>query len=203
MRLYFSLLISNQYPLSLYRVNLMVVGDKAFVKTRPWSKGEKRVDCEVIGDAIRLVGKEGSLYTGYIFEFKAVKPGDSIIIEKILDYGKGAHTVKIFKFKVKVFSKDSLKRVSISSIAADPYKYQNTLFIISGISCGWGHPLKAKTVWGKMVTRSDWIIEDETGAAFVKGPPLTLERKNLTFVGSVVVLRQGGWILAVHKILDK
>ena len=147
--------------------------------------------------------KEGTPSSGYIFRFRAVKPGRSVVVEEILRHGKGGERKILYKFAVKVFSLNELERVKISSIASNPLQFKDQLFIISGMSRGWGSPVNAKTVWGRMLTRSDWVIEDETGAAFVKGVPVTLREEAVTMVAKILVLPDGGWILAVHKILTR
>ena len=190
-------------PLYPDRVNLLIVGEEAVIKTRALDKNVKRVICKVSGDAVHLVKRQGIPSSGYIFQFKAVKPGEAVIIEEIVRYAKGGEKADVFRFAVKVFSQDGLERVKLSSIASDPLRFKDRLFIVSGINRGWGSPVKAKTVWGRMLTRSDWVIEDETGAAFVKGFPFSFEKKPVTMVCRILVLPDGGWILVVHKILKR
>ncbi len=191
------------FPLHPDKVNLLIVGEKALIKTQALDKNTKRIVCKTSGEAIRLIKRQGTPSTGYIFEFRAVKPGEAVIIEKVVKHGKNGEKMELLRFVVKVFSQDKLKRVKLSSVASNPLKFKNRLFIISGINRGWGSPVKAKTVWGRMLTRSDWVIEDETGAAFVKGIPFSLEEKLVTMVCRILVLPDGGWILVVHKILKR
>ncbi len=199
--------IDYAYPKVFYlcpdKVNLLIVGEEVAVKTVALDKNVKRVICRVSGDSIRLVKREGTPSSGYVFRFRAVKSGRSVVVEEILRHGKGGERKILYKFAVKVFSLNELDRVKISFIASDPLQFKDRLFIISGMSRGWGSPANAKTVWGRMLTRSDWIIEDETGAAFVKGVPISLREEPVTVVAKILVLPDGGWILVVHKILKK
>ena len=81
---------SHIFPLHPDKVNLLIVGEKALIKTQALDKNTKRIVCKTSGEAIRLIKRQGTPSTGYIFEFKAVKPGEAVIIEEVVKHGKQA-----------------------------------------------------------------------------------------------------------------
>ncbi len=182
-------------------MNLMLVGDEAVIKSASLHKNINYVKCEVQGEAVSFAGKSGTPSSGYSFRFKAIKPGDVVIMEKISKLGKREENTEIKKFAVRVYAESEIPRTPISSIAEHPEKYAGRFVLISGISRGWGRPEKAEKVWGEMVTRSDWIIEDETGAAYVSGIPKVEKGKAVNIICRVLIRPNSQWALMGHRIL--
>ncbi len=182
-------------------MTLMLVGDETKIQTGPLHKNINYVKCVVRGKAVFFTGKSGTPPSGYSFRFKAAKPGDAVILEKTSKFGKKGENVEIKKFKVKVFAISDIPKAPLSSIAEHPGKYAGGFILISGVSRGWGRPVKAEKVWGTMITRSDWIIEDDSGAAYVSGIPRVEKGKTVNIICRVLVRPNGAWALMGHRIL--
>ena len=88
----------------------------------------------------------------------------------------------------------SFQQVSLSDIHKNPKKYVNKTIRITGINRCWESPHNTGTIWGVMVSRSDCIFEDTTGAAYVKG--LGRDTKGQTVSIMVTVkIHNGKWAL--------
>ena len=100
--------------------------------------------------------------------------------------------------KVKAVAANELPRVMIGDLVEDPGKFGDGLIMIEGENRGWGRPAKAKEVWGEHHTRSDWILEDETGATYISG----LMKPDYKFARVVLVARkwQGKWSLQAVRL---
>ncbi len=175
------------------RINLMIVGEEAEIRTSPMNKNISHVECIVRGGCVSLVNKTGNPQQGYTFRFRALRPGEAVILEEISKFGKSGKNVETKNFNVKVYSMDQMPEVSLASLFQNPKKYTGRLFMVSGTSRGWGHALKTNLVLGTMITRSDWIIEDKTGAAYVSGIPLIKAGKPVKIVSELVEISPGKW----------
>ena len=181
----------------------MLVGDRAVIRTGPLNKNINYAKCEIQGNAVAKLGRTGTLALGYIFEFKAVKSGKATILEKISRVGKRKGIIEIKRFRVRVYSPKEIPEVSLSSIKKHPDSYRGKLILLSGMSCGWGNPKKAAEVWGSLLTRSDWAIEDGTGAGYVSGIPKVEKGKHVEIICEVAVLSGGHWALIGHKVVKE
>jgi len=205
--LFYSSAIAGTVPhhsdiLILNQVNLILVGDEAVIKTGPLDKNINNTRCEPSGKAISFTGKSGMPSSGYTFTFKAVRPGKALITEKISRFGKEKENSEVKKFRIKVYDADEVSKASLSSIAQHPEKYAGGFVMVSGTSRGWGPPAKAKKVWGTMITRSDWIIEDNSGAAYITGIHKMKKGKPVHIICRVLTHPNGAWALTGCRILS-
>ena len=199
-------LAERAYPVHLEETetNQMLVGDVAEIETGPLDKNIEDLRCEIKGDAIVLAVKQGDASSGYICRFRAVKSGDAVVVEKRPRFGKKEKSnTEGKKFRIRVIAINKIPKVSITDIAADPWKYEKSFVRLSGVSRGWGGPVTATTVWGTMSRRSDQVFEDKSGAAYIYGIPRSEWGKPLELIAKVVSPKLLEWELMAYKILDK
>lgn len=166
-------LLESGRPVELQagKTNMLVKGEKAFLATGPVLKGLK-IDCEVEGEAIKLTDRSGDDKEGYTFTFEAVKSGKAAVIKKSGPAGADSAALKT-RIETEVLTLDQVPAVKIEDLQKDPGSYKDRVFKISGMGRGWGLPAKAKQIWGQLVTKSDWVLEDDTGAVYVTGMIIT------------------------------
>ncbi len=193
--------IPKTIVLTLNHVNLMLVGDEAVVRTGPLNKNIKSVRCVVWGKVISPVGRAGAPSSGYTFTFRAVKSGKAIVMEKIKKFGKKGEAIEFKKFGIRVYTPAAVPLLSLKEIAQNPGKYARGFVLIAGTSRGWGRPAKAQKIWGTMATRSDWVIEDTTGAAYISGILKVEKGRAVRIICRVLVRPNGSWTLIGHRIL--
>ena len=73
-------------------------------------------------------------------------------------YAKGSHAPT-----AETVNKET--KIAIKKILDDPGSFENKDVTVQGVNKGWGGPCASS----KMLTRSDWIVEDETGCIYVTG----------------------------------
>ena len=195
--------VSSSSPITLspYQLNLLLQGEQAIVKTGPLNKNVKSCRCEVKGSSLRFVERTGNPSSGYIFRYDAVQPGESLIIETVSKFGKGGDKVETRKFQVCVLDADSIPKITLKELKENIGCYKDQFVKLSGVNRGWGRPEKAHKVWGAMLTRSDWILEDDTGAVYVTGMPQAKRDEAFTFICKVVTPSDKDWALVYYRRL--
>lgn len=95
------------------------------------------------------------------------------------------------------------EKVSIADIVRNPKNFYKRFIVVSGYNRGWGTPKKAKKVWGTLLTRSDWVLEDNSGAVYITGlrVPKKILRPNI--LAEVVRLSGDKWAIRGERILKK
>ena len=87
--------------------------------------------------------------------------------------------ILIFSGVVQPNGKNNILKLSkytpIGDIWKDIPKYQNRIVTVKGQYRGW----HGKNMKNPFITRSDWIIEDPTGAIYVTGRPPAVDAKNV------------------------
>ena len=192
---------SSKILLSPNQLNILLKGDRAVLKTGPLNKNINDVRSEVKGSSLKLAGRTGRPSSGYIFTYDAVLPGESLIIEKVSKFGKGGEKIETREFKVRVFDANKVPEVTIKALKENIGRYRGQFVRLTGVDRNWGKPEKAKEVWGTMLTRSDWILEDDTGAVYVSGKPDAQKGETFTLICKVVTPSDGKWALVYHKKL--
>jgi hypothetical protein len=88
--------------------------------------------------------------------------------------------------------------VNIASIIAEPQKYDGKEVVVKGTFVGWSIP--QHEIVTPMLTRSDWVVEDESGAIYVANlsaeplDPAGDSGKKVIVIGTVRVLEGGPYI---------
>jgi hypothetical protein len=183
--------------------NLLLVGDTARIQVEAMPFEFKFLDCEIQGKAVELMGKEiDHLSEGSSFTFKTVQPGQAIITLRFVCTCaiKGFFpTVK--HYTVKVFRFEELPKVTLAQIKKSPRSYYKKLILLSGESRGWGLPVHTKEIWGARLTKSDWVLEDGSGAAYLTGEVIN-EIGKMTVVAEVILLAgTDDWAIRVNRII--
>lgn len=79
-----------------------------------------------------------------------------------------------------------LEYTPIGEIWKDVQKYENEVITVCGQYCGWqGEGLK-----NPLITRSDWVVKDSTGAIYVTGKFPAGLGKNVTLGTEIVIKGQ-------------
>jgi len=165
-------------------------------------KPEKDVAVVLMGESFTLKVTPGEVCVLPDFSFPLERPDETKPCSfRAVNFGSAEVEVKGLKTKkvtVKSVRANELPRVMIADLTQDPGKYGEGLIMIEGENRGWGAPAKAKKVWGELVSRSDWILEDETGAAYISG----MIKPAHKFARVVVLARkwQGKWALEAVRV---
>jgi hypothetical protein len=183
--------------------NLLLVGDTARIQVEAMPFEFKFLDCEIQGKSVELTGKEiDHLSEGSSFTFKTVEPGQAIITLRFACTCaiKGFFpTVKHYTIRILRF--EELSKVTLAQIKKSPRSYYKKLILLSGESRGWGLPVKTKEIWGGRPTKSDWVLEDETGAAYMTGK-IVNDTGKMTVVAEVIPLAgTDDWAIRVNRII--
>jgi hypothetical protein len=97
-------------------------------------------------------------------------------------YAKGSHAPT-----AETVNKET--KIAIKKILDDPGSFENKDVTVQGINKGWSGACASS----KMLTRSDWIVEDETGCIYVTGV--------LTPTGSPADKPQGERVVVQGKVM--
>ena len=118
--------------------------------------------CQVMGGPVTLLGitsSGGSTRCG----FRAGQPGaDQItLLNAIPRLSK--------RVPVKVAQLSALPRLTVAELTVNPVDHQGKLFIIAGKNLGSGPPSGGSPAFGARVVKTDWVLEDSTGAVTITG----------------------------------
>jgi hypothetical protein len=123
-----------------------------------------KLACQAQKDGLRSLGTvatDGGSRCGFLAE----KPGAvTVVVQSAIK--------KIVT--VEVLDPEQVPMITVSELLRDPMRYRDGLFALRGDNRGWGAPVgQGVAVQGNMITRSDWILQDDTGAMYVTGsvPP--------------------------------
>ncbi len=105
------------------------------------------------------------------------------------------------RFAVEVVAVETVPLVKVADLAKDPAAHTGKVLRIAGTNRGWSAPA-GKTVAGQQVTRSDFIVEDDTGALYVTGASWR-EPGSLTLIGGVTAGPEGFAFAAALVIADR
>lgn len=170
--------------------NIALIGETFFIISK---EDANEIDVKVEGDVITFLGLHKTETNIVKLGFKTLKKGESII--KITLH----HSIQTFK--IRVVSTDEIPLLKISELIANPQKYRFKLFKISGANRGWAPPMQHKEAWGERITKSDWVLEDETGAVNVTGQIIS-RAKDLTVVAYLAPMNDN-WIVWAVKLIEK
>jgi len=107
---------------------------------------------------------------------------------------KGATIVKWIKpLNPNPFTPSS-QQISLADIHKNPKNYINKTIHITGINRGWGKPHHTGTIWGTMVSRSDCILEDATGAVYISGLGTNTKGQTVN-INVTLKIHNGEWAL--------
>jgi len=185
------------------QTNLALLHDWVILRTQPIKKPVSSLRCEVEGPSLQPAGREGNPTDGYRFVFLAVRPGESFVAERILKAGPQGESIITRRYRIRVEGIAQIPRVTIKELRDKAARYSDGFVIIKGVNRGWGGPVSAQKIWGTLVTRSDWVLEDPTGAVYVRGRPGIRKGEEFTAVYEVRRLPDGKWILIFHKNLQR
>ncbi len=183
------------------RINLALLHDWMILRTLPMKKPVSSLRCEVEGVSLQPVGREGDPANGYIFVFQAVRPGEASVVERAWKTGPRGESIVTRRYRVRVEKIAQIPRVMIEQLKEESARYAENFVVIKGINRGWGRPVAVKKVWGTLLTRSDWVLEDGTGAVYVNGRPDIQKGEAFTAVYEVRSLPGGKWALLFRRRL--
>ena len=170
------------------------------VKTGALDINISSVEYEITGDALQFISKNtDNRDEGYSYSFTAIKSGDAVITLNLQNMKKGEEGIIKKIYQIKVISETELPRVNAIDIFKNPKNYTGILFVMEGTNRGWG---KLSEVWGKMITRSDWVFEDYTGALYVTGLYKPDKESELKIIGGILLDENNEWAFYGYKILE-
>lgn len=182
--------------------NLILTGETALVKTGALDINITTVRYGITGDALQFTSENtDNREEGYTYTFKGIKSGDAEITLNLTNLKKGEEGIITKVYKVKVINVSELPKVNAVDIFNNPKNYTGILFVMEGINRGWGLPVNAKEIRGKVVTRSDWVFEDSTGALYVTGLYKPEKEGGLKIIGGIVLDENNEWAFYGYKIL--
>lgn len=202
--------ISEKDSFSQFRVlqeditNQVLTEETIMIKIDDITIYKNFTDYELTEDAFQFVLKNTeNPENGYSFNFKAVKPGEVTITLSGVNRKKGEEGIIWKYYKVKVFDETGLTKVNALEIFNNPQYFTDRLFLLEGTSRGWGKPVYASEVWGKLITRSDWVLEDNTGAIYITGIFKIENGTEVKVIGKIVLDENSDWSFFGNKVIMK
>lgn len=92
---------------------------------------------------------------------------------------------------------------AIGDLLRVPEVYQSSLVFIFGENRGWEGRWQGKDISHPQITRSDWVIRDETGAIYVTGLPAPMEKGKPVNLWGVVKINKKGVVYLEAKRVEK
>lgn len=176
--------------LSSTEENIILLGETFFII----SKSEiAQQNIKIEGETITFLGIHKTETKIVKVGFKAIKKGKAII--KINLNGSPQ------TFEIHVVSADEIPLIKIAEIIANPQQYRFKLFKIAGANRGWAPPMQHKEAWGERITKSDWVLEDETGAVNVTGQVIS-SAKNLIVISYLAPMNDN-WVVWAVKLIEE
>lgn len=186
------------------RLNLMLISDSIKIETESLDKNVKTVKYDIKGDSVKFSEKNTKNPSqGYTYKFIAANSGISKIITEKIKFGKRKNIVEKKEYNIRVFNLKDVEKVSIADIVRNPEKFYEKFVIVSGYNRGWGAPKKTKKVWGTMITRSDWVLEDNSGAVYITGLRIPKEILKPNILAEVIRLSENKWAVRGDRILKR
>ncbi|MFH0896158.1 MAG: hypothetical protein V2A54_17130 [Bacteroidota bacterium] len=180
-------------PLHDEMLNLMISGDEGNL-TEIITNGNDFIGCTIEGNSITIVSEDSTKKGILKIKIKAIAAGQSQINLKFTNY-------KV-RYKVNVFELSQIKVVKAADISKTPDTYFNQFVILNGVSLD-----KAKKrnqlpdVSGKILKKSDWIFQDESGLLYVTGLTGSSSQQKFSVLCTVEDIPRMGWIVRGNRIL--
>jgi hypothetical protein len=159
----FSNISQNELLLKQGETNLVLPGDYFEISINNQNMANFSIDYD---KGLVELTREESLSDNKIYYFKAVAntPSNTKIVIK-----SSKESSKPITYNVYISPADEIPLVTIKDIHDNPDKFINSFARLNARFLGWSRPVNTNDIWGTLVTKSDTVIEDNTGAAFISG----------------------------------
>ncbi len=134
-----------------------------------------------------------------IYYFKAVadKASSTKIVVK-----SDKEVLKPITYDIYISPADDIPLVTIKDIHDSPDKFINSFVRLNARFLGWSRPVNTNDIWGTLVTKSDTVIEDNTGAAFISGTSFMYKTDNaVEFIARIKSNGKAGFEIYLLKLL--
>ena len=174
--------------------NLMITGDAGIINENI-TAGNYYLGTSIEGNSVKI-SETDTLKKGFLkLKIEAISQGTSMLILKFTNY-----TVR---YKVDVSALSSVKTVKISEISKTPENFFNQYVILSGVSI---EKAKKKNqqpdIHGKILRKSDWIFQDESGMLYVTGQVEPSADRKYTVLCTIEDIPRMGWIVRGNRLLN-
>jgi hypothetical protein len=189
-------LSQNEMLLKQGETNLVLPGEYFEISIENQDNSKFAIDYDK--SLVELTRDEG-LSGNKIYYFKAVTENASntkIVVKSDKENSKP------LTYDVYISPADEIPLVTIRDINDSPDKYINKFVRLNARFLGWSRPVNTNDIWGTLVTKSDTVIEDNTGAAFISGTSFMYKTDYaVEFIARVKSNGKAGFEIQLLKLL--
>lgn len=192
----FSNISQNELLLKQGETNLVLPGEYFEISIN--NRGNSNFSIDYDKSLVELTRDE-SLSGNKIYYFKAVadKASNTKIVIKT-----SKEDSKPITYDVYISPAEDIPLVTIKDIHDSPDKFINSFVRLNARFLGWSRPVNTNDIWGTLVTKSDTVIEDNTGAAFISGTSFMYKTDHaVSFIARVKSDGKTGFEIFLLKLL--
>jgi len=156
-------LSQNEMLLKQGETNLVLPGEYFEISIENQDNSKFSIDYD---KSLIELTRDESLPSHQIYYFKAI--AEDVSNTKIIVKSDKENS-KALTYDVYISPADKIPLVTLRDIKDNPDKYINKFVRLNARFLGWSRPVNTNEIWGTLVTKSDTVIEDNTGAAFISG----------------------------------
>ncbi|HEM56251.1 MAG TPA: hypothetical protein ENO30_05765 [Thermodesulfobium narugense] len=192
----FSNISQNDFLLKQGEINLVLPGEYFEIRINEQDSSNFSIDYDK--NLIELT-REENLSASKIYYFKTIS--DVISNTKIV-VKSNKESSKPITYDVYISPADDIPLVTIKDIHDNPEKFANKFVRIKARFLGWARPTNTSDIWGALTTKSDTVIEDNTGAAFISGANFMYKTdSSVLFIAKIKSDKRVGFKIKLIKLL--
>jgi hypothetical protein len=192
----FNNISQNELLLKQGETNLVLPGEYFEISINDQDKSNFSIDYD---KSLVELTRDESLSGNKIYYFKAVTENASntkIVVKS------DKESSKPLTYDVYISPAGEIPLVTIRDINDSPDKFINKFVRLNARFLGWSRPINTNDIWGTLVTKSDTVIEDNTGAAFISGTSFMYKTDYaVEFIARVKSNGKAGFEIQLLKLL--
>jgi hypothetical protein len=192
----FNNISQNELLLKQGETNLVLPGEYFEISINDQDKSNFSINYD---KSLVELTRDESLSGNKIYYFKAVTENASntkIVVKS------DKESSKPLTYDVYISPAGEIPLVTIRDINDSPDKFINKFVRLNARFLGWSRPINTNDIWGTLVTKSDTVIEDNTGAAFISGTSFMYKTDYaVEFIARVKSNGKAGFEIQLLKLL--
>jgi hypothetical protein len=192
----FNNISQNELLLKQGETNLVLPGEYFEISINDQDKSNFSINYD---KSLVELTRDESLSGNKIYYFKAVTENASntkIVVKSDKENSKP------LTYDVYISPAGEIPLVTIRDINDSPDKFINKFVRLNARFLGWSRPINTNDIWGTLVTKSDTVIEDNTGAAFISGTSFMYKTDYaVEFIARVKSNGKAGFEIQLLKLL--
>ncbi|AEE13699.1 hypothetical protein Thena_0047 [Thermodesulfobium narugense DSM 14796] len=192
----FNNISQSDFLLKQGETNLVLPGEYFEIKINEKDNSNFSIDYD---KSLVELTREESLPDSKIYYFKVIS--DKTSYTKIVAKSN-KENLKPLTYDVYISTPHDIPLVTIKDIHDNPEKFVNKFVRLNARFLGWSRPTNTNDIWGALVTKSDTVIEDNTGAAFISGTNFMYKTDSaVSFIAKVKPDEKAGFEIRLVKLL--